>query len=194
MTPHEDPEIAPLREVLERHFASGAALDIVYSGGGLPGLRRSITPLRYCETRGAGYLIALCHRSGIEKTFRLDRMHLPAPPLAGGMNDFRLLSKCLGGVTMLEGMLTQIAKLGNLPFEQALAEHLERGGGFESFFDEYPSGGYLLQLSLSSSMICLTLSYEGDTFADVHYEFTPEPVPKLTPNIGTHYSLLTGRR
>lgn len=73
-------EMTALREELERHMASGTPLEIIYFGGGLPGQLRSITPLHYCEKRGRGHLIGLCHRSGIEKTFRLDRIHLPGPP------------------------------------------------------------------------------------------------------------------
>jgi hypothetical protein len=73
----EGPELTTLRVELERHFACGKPLKIIYFGGSFPGGRRLLTPVRYCETRGRNYLIAFCHRSGIEKTFRLDRMHLP---------------------------------------------------------------------------------------------------------------------
>jgi len=76
-TNEEGPELTTLRVELERHFASGEPLKVVYFGGSFPGRGRLLTPLRYCEARGKNYLIAFCHRSGIEKTYRLDRMHLP---------------------------------------------------------------------------------------------------------------------
>jgi hypothetical protein len=167
-------------------------LEVIYFGGGLPGARRVITPLRYCEDRGRSHLIGLCHRSGIEKTFRLDRMHLPGPPLADGTNDFRVLAGCLGNARLIEGMLTQIAHLGNLPMEDALAAHLEQGGEFESFFDEYSYGGYTLELKITSAVIYLSLGYEANAFEMMHYEFTPESEPRLTHGIATHYSLYTG--
>lgn len=188
-----DPDLMALREVLERHFVSGEPLEIIYFGGSLPGARRVITPLRYCESRGRGHLIGHCHRSGIEKTFRLDRMHLPAPPLADGTNDFRIIGKCLGSPRLLEGMLAQIARLGNLPMENALAEHLAQAGDFESFFDEYAYGGYTLELNFTSSVIYLSLGYEAHECETIHYEFTPASEPRLTPGIATHYSLYLGR-
>ncbi|MCF7675888.1 MAG: WYL domain-containing protein [Akkermansiaceae bacterium] len=188
-----DPDLTALREELERRFVSGEPLEVIYFGGGLPGARRAITPLRYCETRGRGYLIGLCHRSGIEKTFRLDRMHLPGVSLANGTNDFRILAGCLGSSRLLEGMLAQIARLGNLPMENALAAHLAQGGGFESFFDEYAYGGYTLELRFTSQVIQLSLGYEANGCETIHYEFTPGGEPRLSPGIATHYALYTGK-
>lgn len=187
-----EPDMTPLREELERHFVSGTPLEVIYFGGGMPGARRTITPFRYCEERGSNYLIALCHRSGIEKTFRLDRMHLPGPPVANGKNDFRTISKCLNKPGFIESMLSQIASLGNLPMEQALARHLEQHGEFESFFDEYPYGSYTLELTFKSAVIYLSLGYEANDCDVMHYEFTPENKPRLTPGIATHYSLYLG--
>jgi hypothetical protein len=189
----EDPDLTALRKELEQHFVSGTPLEVIYFGGGLPGARRLITPLRYCEKRGRSHIIALCHRSGIEKTFRLDRMHLPGPPLADGRNDFRIIAKCLGKPGFIEGMIAQIARLGNLPIEEALAKHLDQHGEFESFFDEYPYGGYTLELSITSSVIYLSIGYEANDCDVMHYEFTPESEPRLTPGIATHYSLYLGR-
>ena len=188
---NEDPDsdLTALREELERHFVSGTPLEVIYFGGGQPGMRRAITPLRYCETRGPSHLIALCHRSGIEKTFRLDRMHLPEPPLADGNNDFRFLARFLGNAHMIEGMLSQIARLGNLPMEHALAAHFEQRGEFESFFDEYAYGGYTLEMQLTSTVIYLSIGYEASAYETMHYQFTPESEPRLTPGIATHYSL-----
>lgn len=182
-----------LREELERCFVSSTSLEVVYFGGGLPGARRLLTPLRYCETRGRDYIIALCHRSGIEKTFRLDRMHLPEPPLPDGRNDFRIISKCLGKPRYLDGMLAQIARLGNLPVEEALASHLGQHDEFETFFNEYPYGGYTLELTFTSKVVYLSLGFEANDSDVIHYEFTTESEPRLTPEIATHYSLLTGR-
>lgn len=193
MNDDSDPDLMELRAELERHFASGSPLEVIYFGGGLPGMSRSVTPLRYCEKRGRSHIIGLCHRSGIEKTFRLDRMYLPGPPLADGINDFRILARCLGHAHLVEAMLSQIAKLGNLPIEAALAVHLEMRGEFESFFDEYSYGGYTLELQFTSAVIYLSLGYETNTFETVHYEFTPESEPRLTPGIATHYSLYLGR-
>jgi hypothetical protein len=75
------PEAAALRAAVERCFVSGEALEVVYFGGSLPGGSRLLTPLRYCPERGDRYIIARCHRDGGDKTFRLDRMHLPGLPL-----------------------------------------------------------------------------------------------------------------
>lgn len=192
MNEDADPDMMALREELDRHLASGTPIEIIYFGGGQPGERRAITPLRYCEKRGQSHLIALCHRSGIEKTYRLDRMHLPEPPLADGKNDFRILAKFLGNARLIEGMLSQISRLGNLPMEHALAAHFERLGEFESFFDEYAYGGYTLELQLTSTVIYLSLGYEANAFETIHYQFTPEREPRLTPEIATHYSLYLG--
>ena len=189
----EPAEMTALREELERHFVSGTPLEVIYFGGGLPGAHRLLTPLRYCETRGRSYIIAICHRSGIEKTFRLDRMHLPGQPLANGRNDFRVIAKCLGKTGFIDGMLAQISRLGNLPMEQVLAAHFEQRGEFESFFDEYPYGGFTLELSITSSVIYLSLGYEANDCDVMHYEFTPESEPRLTPGIATHYSFYTDR-
>ncbi|MEI6175940.1 MAG: hypothetical protein WCS43_03540 [Verrucomicrobiota bacterium] len=188
----EEPDLTALREEIERHFVSAAPLEVIYFGGGLPGGRRLLTPLRYCEQRGSNYIIAFCHRSGIEKTFRLDRMHLPGPPLADGRNDFRVIAKCLGTPRMIDGMLTQIAHLGNLPMEQALAKHFDRHGEFETFFDEYSYGGYILELKITAAVIYLSLGFDANDFKLMHYEFTPECEPRLTPGIATHYSIYLG--
>jgi hypothetical protein len=120
-------------------------------------------------------------------------MHLPEPALAGGTNDFRILAECLGSSRLLETMLTQIARLGNLPMENALAAHLAQQGEFESFFDEYAYGGYTLELRLSSRLIQLSLGYEANDCETIHYEFSPADEPRLTPAIATHYSLYLGR-
>lgn len=188
-----DPDLTALHEEIERHFATGTPLEIIYFGGGLPGKIRTIIPLHYCEKRGRSHIIALCRGSGIEKTFRLDRMHLPGPPLADGKNDFRIIAKSLGKPGFIEGMLVQIARLGNLPMEQVLAAHFEQRGEFESFFDEYPYGGYTIELKITATVIYLSLGYEANDCEVMHYEFTPECEPRLTPGIATHYSLFTDR-
>lgn len=153
MNDASDPDITALREELERHLASGTPLEVIYFGGGRPGALRSLTPLRYCEKRGRNHMIGRCNRSGIEKTFRFDRMHLPGRPLVDGRNDFRTIAKCLGTPRLIEGMLAQIANLGNLPMEVALASHLAQDCGYESFFDEYAYGGYTLEIKFTSAVI-----------------------------------------
>ena len=47
---------------------------IKYRGGSDPGSERRITPRRLLELRGTTYVSALCHASGFEKAFRLDRI------------------------------------------------------------------------------------------------------------------------
>jgi hypothetical protein len=37
------------------------------------------------------------------------------------------------------------------------------------------------------------IGYEANAFETIHYEFTPENAPCLTPGMATHYSLYTGR-
>ncbi len=186
--PDPDPDTLALRELLERHMTSATPLEVIYFGGSQPGHLRAITPLRPCETRGQDYIIGLCHQSGIEKTFRLDRMHLPTPPLQNGNNDFRIIVNCLGSPKLIENMLTQIAHLKNLPMEKALAAHLDERGGFESFFDEYPYGAYTLEVKFTSTMIYLGLGYEANNCQLMHYDFTPESEPRLIPNAAMPYS------
>lgn len=182
------PDEAPVAPELERRFATGEPLEVVYFGGGLPGLRRTLTPLRWCDKRGRSHLIGRCHREGMEKTFRLERMHLPVPPLENGLNDFRTISTSFPD-GFLEGMLMQIAALGNLPIENALAAHHAEHGEFDSFFDEYVYGGYILSLEFKAGVTYLSFGYEASESFEIHYEFLPGPEPRLTPGIGTHYAL-----
>ena len=61
-----------------------------------------------CAIKSSSYrhdrIIAYCLRDEMEKTFRLDRMHLPEPPLPDGRNDFRAIARCLNGAQMPDGM------------------------------------------------------------------------------------------
>ncbi len=184
---NEDPDTLALRESLERQMASGTPQEIIYFGGSQPGHLRAITPLRFCETRGRDYIIALCHQSGMEKTFRLDRIHLPEPPLPNGGNDFRTIANCLGGTRLIENMLTQIAHSKSSPMEKALAAHLDERGEFESFFAEYSYGSYTLELEFTSTIIYLGLGYEANDSQLMHYKFTPESEPRLAPDVATFY-------
>jgi DNA polymerase III epsilon subunit family exonuclease len=59
---------------LQDAIISGRSIIIEYDGGSNPGQRRSITPLNIVLTREVGYLHAYCHRSGSNRTFRLDRI------------------------------------------------------------------------------------------------------------------------
>ncbi|MFO0905723.1 MAG: exonuclease domain-containing protein [Pirellulales bacterium] len=61
-------------EDLWRAIGSQQPLTLVYDGGNQPGVARVVTPLGVVRTRGQLYLSALCHASGIEKTFRLDKI------------------------------------------------------------------------------------------------------------------------
>jgi hypothetical protein len=185
------PDEAPVAPELERRFSTGEPLEVVYFGGGLPGLSRTLTPLRWCEKRGRSHVIARCHRNGMEKTFRLERMHLPAPPLENGANDFRTISASLPA-GFLEGMLMQSCALGNLPIENALAAHLAENGGFASFFDEYVYGGYILSFEFRAGLTYLSFGYEAGEAFEIHYEFLPGQQPRLKPGIGTHYALYAG--
>jgi hypothetical protein len=49
-------------------------VEMVYEGGSTPGLPRMITPLQVFGDGGCEYFRAYCHRSGMVKTFRLDRV------------------------------------------------------------------------------------------------------------------------
>jgi|GEM_PF-5527670 len=48
---------------------------------------------------------------------------------------------------------------------------------------------YTLELQLTSTVIYLSLGYEANVYETMHYQFTPENDPRLTPGIATHYSL-----
>ncbi|MFT4175483.1 MAG: hypothetical protein QM627_02395 [Luteolibacter sp.] len=181
-----------LRGEIERGIHSAARIDVIYFGGSLPGSLRKITPLRYSEERGKDYLIAFCHQSRMEKTFKLERMNLPEPPMEGGKNDYITISKFLLNPQLLDGMLSQIAALGNLPIERALAAHHSAHGEFESFFKEYSYGGYILSLRLSDSLISLHFGYEAADAEGMNYRFTVESSPQLTPEIADHYRLIVG--
>ena len=50
------------------------AVEIIYEGGNRPGIPRMITPLGIFGGGARTYLRAYCHRSGIIKTFRVDRI------------------------------------------------------------------------------------------------------------------------
>jgi DNA polymerase III epsilon subunit family exonuclease len=54
-------------------------IEVVYRGGSSPDVRRMITPRGFVRQNRHLYVIAFCHRSKIEKTFRLDRMSLFEP-------------------------------------------------------------------------------------------------------------------
>lgn len=178
-----------LRKEIERCIDAGAALEVIYFGGGLPGMSRVIRPRRFSDSTYKNRIVAYCERSETEKTFRLDRMHLPCPPLEQGLNDFRVISLCLGNSQMLESMLGQIARLNKLPIEQALSMHLDARKSLESFFDEYPYGGYTMELQFTSTVIYLSLGVEANDCEMMHYHFSPEREPKLAPEIVNCYHL-----
>lgn len=47
---------------------------LVYEGGSSPGSPRVVTPLGSAQNRGRIYLVALCHETDSEKSYRLDRI------------------------------------------------------------------------------------------------------------------------
>ncbi|RJP28615.1 MAG: WYL domain-containing protein [Actinobacteria bacterium] len=49
-------------------------VEMTYEGGSSPGIPRMITPLHVFGQGENGYLRAYCHRTGMVKTFRLDRV------------------------------------------------------------------------------------------------------------------------
>jgi DNA polymerase III subunit epsilon len=70
---HEETIPVEWRE-LHNSITRGRSIIIVYDGGSNPGQRRTITPLNIVQTSSVAYLHAYCHRSGSNKTFRLDRI------------------------------------------------------------------------------------------------------------------------
>jgi hypothetical protein len=178
-----------LIDVVDHHMQTVQPLKIIYFGGKHPGLPRWITPLRYADELFGNRIIAYCLRDEMEKTFRLDRMHLPEPPLPDGRNDFRAIARCLNGSQMLHGMLLQIARLKKIPLETSLAAHFSDKGEFESFFDEYSYGGFILELKITADVIYLSIGFDANEYELMHYHFTPDPEPQLRPEIATHYRL-----
>jgi len=68
------PKIAPRLRPLEAACRSGSRVAILY--GEDPGLARlSVSPRILFESRRRGYMEAECARSGLLKTYRLDRIH-----------------------------------------------------------------------------------------------------------------------
>jgi DNA polymerase III subunit epsilon len=61
-------------EVLWETMATDQAVEMLYLGGSNPGTARVVTPLGVTRMGGLFYLSAYCHQSGINKTFRLDRI------------------------------------------------------------------------------------------------------------------------
>jgi DNA polymerase III epsilon subunit family exonuclease len=61
-------------EILEKAMALGLTVRIEHAKGNRAVSPRSITPRRFIYKGGACYLVARCHRSSVEKQFRLDRI------------------------------------------------------------------------------------------------------------------------
>ena len=55
-------------------ISEGQSIKLVYDGGTSPGSPRIVTPLAFVKEGGRIYLSALCHKSRIEKSYRLDRI------------------------------------------------------------------------------------------------------------------------
>lgn len=169
-----DSSLAELRHQIEEQFSTGKPMNIIYFGGGQPGRRRSITPLRYCPARGNGHLIALCPSDGKEKTFLIDRMHLPCPPIDDGLNDYRVIRRILGHSDLQDHLLQQIIQHGTEPIVASLAAHHAESGEWESFFDEFPYGGFTLELNITVTSIHLSIGFEANECETYHYEFNTD--------------------
>jgi DNA polymerase III subunit epsilon len=61
-------------ELLWETMATDQAVEMLYLGGSNPGTARVVTPLGVTRMGSLFYLSAYCHQSGINKTFRLDRI------------------------------------------------------------------------------------------------------------------------
>jgi predicted DNA-binding transcriptional regulator YafY len=61
-------------EALSTAIAEQCAITIAYDRGSQRPKPRIITPRLVPEFNGVAYVVAHCHHSGIEKTFRLDRI------------------------------------------------------------------------------------------------------------------------
>ena len=61
-------------DALAEAIADGRAVRIGYAGGTHGAAPREITPRRFHHMGGVAYVVALCHASAVEKTFRLDRV------------------------------------------------------------------------------------------------------------------------
>jgi DNA polymerase III subunit epsilon len=61
-------------EALAMAMTERCAITIVYEHGGLRPTPRMITPCLVLEVHGVAYVIAHCHQSDAERTFRLDRI------------------------------------------------------------------------------------------------------------------------
>jgi DNA polymerase-3 subunit epsilon len=67
-------EPPPGFEILTTAIAERCAITIVYEHGWQQAKPRKITPRLVLQGYGVAYVVAHCHQSGIEKTFRLDRI------------------------------------------------------------------------------------------------------------------------
>ena len=63
-----------LRELIDGAVAAGEVIRVVYHGGSQPGSVREIAPVRVFDDE----VDALCVASGERKTFKLDRIEIPA--------------------------------------------------------------------------------------------------------------------
>lgn len=74
--PTVEPPVPSGWDELLRAIELGRRLRISYEGGSLGPAPREITPRRFRHMGGVAYIVAECHASSIEKTFRLDRMKI----------------------------------------------------------------------------------------------------------------------
>lgn len=72
--PDGSPPVPSGWDVLSEAMAMGKRVRIAYEGGSRGLAPREITPRRFHHMGGVAYVVAQCHVSSIEKTFRLDRV------------------------------------------------------------------------------------------------------------------------
>ncbi|MEM7813264.1 MAG: exonuclease domain-containing protein [Planctomycetota bacterium] len=69
--PPDDPRVDP---TLSAALATRRRVSFVYDAGSRSGARRDVTPDRIVHGSTASYLVAFCHRDGVTKQYRLDRI------------------------------------------------------------------------------------------------------------------------
>jgi hypothetical protein len=74
-----------------------------------------------------------------------------------------------------------------------LMEHFDLSTPYEDGEEVIIYGGYTLELTFTSAVIYLSIGFDANDIEVMHYEFTPESEPRLTPGIATHYSLYLGK-
>ncbi len=74
LAPTLDVELSGAASDLQVLVEKGAVVEMFYEGGTSPGMPRMITPLQVFRQGASEYFRAYCHRTGMVKTLRLDRV------------------------------------------------------------------------------------------------------------------------